>query len=90
MSAGSVADVELLWFRNSAMDAERTREHIARAESDAFFVCLSNPKSSLSSRLATKRVCGRGTFASWIRSCRTRRNFTRDLSLWYESSTPGA
>lgn len=44
MSAGSVADVELLWFRNSAMDAERTREHIARAESDAFFVCLQQSK----------------------------------------------
>lgn len=44
LRAVSLADIQLLSFRNSAMDVSRTRSHIAKAKSDDLFVCLQRSK----------------------------------------------
>ncbi len=47
LRAVSLADIQLLSFRNSAMDVSRTRSHIAKAKSDDLFVCLQRSKKIL-------------------------------------------
>jgi AraC family transcriptional activator of tynA and feaB len=46
LSVASIAQMDLLLFRNSAMQVQRTSRHIARAKNDDPFICLQRASSA--------------------------------------------